>query len=343
MDEQERLDEKSTDNLETEQTECDSESETNAKTDVFPNKMDFSEFKCLIDSHFATIKNLIRYNKEKDENVLTLSKQLQTYRDGLENTLFKRVAMEFIEYRERCRKSLRDLASKTISVSEAEKYINYLKLDFDDLLENLDIKISNNATFYNKKNINNEPQKIRFSEIPKREEGDNDSTQIEITSFEELTKYLQDRETTISDLIKNNTILDLTLKDYIVASSIYEQGLYQVVLYPVIRHIVKIYAELSNQIKELKITDSNATSFYAEKLTWIIEKIERFLEMCSVSIDPFVSETYDPKRQRILKMVETDDVTLNGQVIYRYTDCYQMKDKIIYLSKVDVYKSKKTN
>ena len=343
MEEQEKLDGKSTDNLETEHEVCDSESVAEAETETNApvNTIDYAEVKSLIDSHFATVKNLIRYNKEKDANVLALSKQLQTYRDGLENTLFKRVAMEFIEYREGCRKSYRELAGKTISVQETEKYINYLKLDFEDLLENLDIRIVENAVFYNKKDINDEPQKIEFSEIPQIGEIELKSAQIEITDFEKLAKFLQESETAICEMIKNNTVLDLALKDYIAASAIYEQGLYQVILYPVIRHIVKIYVKLSDRIRELKIDDLNATSCYAEQLTWIIGEIDELLEICNVSIDPFVSDIYDSKKQRILKMIETEDAELNGHVICRYTDCYLMDDKVVYLSKVDVYKTKK--
>ena len=164
MEEQEKLDGKSTDTLEKGQAVYDSESVAETETNASDNTIDFAEVKSLIDSHFTTVKNLLRYSKEKDANILTLSKQLQTYRDGLENTLFKRIAMEFIEYREGCRKSFREFAGKTINVQEAEKYINYLKLDFEDLLENLDIRIVENAVFYNKKNINDEPQKIEFSE-----------------------------------------------------------------------------------------------------------------------------------------------------------------------------------
>ena len=337
MEEKEELEQKATESPEAgEAGGPESAEETKARPDV-----DFDAVKCLIDSHFTAVKNLIRYAKEKDANILVLSKQLQAYRDGLENTLFKRVAMEFIEYRESCRKSLRDFADKTISAPEAEKYINYLKLDFQDLLENLNIKITDTAVLYNKQDINGELQKITFSEIPQAEAAEAESGQDGITDFEGLMKYLQDRERAISDAIKDNTVLDLALKDYIMASAVYEQGLYQVILYPVIRHIVKVYRDLCGRIPELKIDDSNATACYAGQLTRMIGEIDTVLEMCNVSIDPFVSDSYDSRKQRILKMIETDNAELNGNVICRYTDCYLMEDKVIYLSKVDVYKTKK--
>ena len=117
------------------------------------NSFDFTEVKNIINEHFAIIKGLVRYSKEKDANVLTLSKQLQVYRDGLENTLFKRIALELIEYREGCRKSLREIDKQQLNVQDAVKYINYLKLDFEDMLENLGIECKEGAVFYNKKDI----------------------------------------------------------------------------------------------------------------------------------------------------------------------------------------------
>ena len=162
-----------------------------------------------------------------------------------------------------------------------------------------------------------------------------------ISNLEELTKYLQGCETAISKMIQNNDVLDSVVKDYIISASIYEQGLYQVVLYPVIRHIAKTYYRLTERIDELTLSDENVTENYKSQLSNLIVELEAVLERCNIKIDHYVSDTYDPKKHRILKMLETEDANLNGQVVCRYTDCYMMDDKVIYLSKVDVYKSKK--
>ena len=41
------------------------------------NSFDFTEVKNIINEHFAIIKGLVRYSKEKDANVLTLSKSIR--------------------------------------------------------------------------------------------------------------------------------------------------------------------------------------------------------------------------------------------------------------------------
>ena len=122
---------------------------------------------------------------------------------------------------------------------------------------------------------------------------------------------------------------------------VYEHGLYQVVLYPVVRSFVNVYKELCGRIDSVELTEDNATAVYRSELEYTVEKISDVLEKCSVSIDIYVSDVYDSKKQRILKIVDTDDASLNGSIICRYTDCYMMGDKVIYLSKVDVYKAKK--
>lgn len=310
-------------------------------SESYPNEgtFDFAEVKQLIDDHFNKIKGLIRYTKEKDANILALSKQMEIYRDGIEASLLKSIALEIIGYRESCRKSLREIKTVQLNAQDAKKYINYLKLDYEDMLENLGIKCSDNEVLYNGKNIDSTLDKVYFKDMPKLE--DIVLNNFEIVDIKGLLDYLRTCEVSISDMIQNNSILDSVLKDYLAISSIYEQGLHQIILYPVVRVIVKIYRSLLEKSKSLELSDANVIETYSAQLTFLIEEVEKVLELCNVAIDGYVSDTYDSKRQRILKMVDTDDLELNGQVICRYTDCYTMDDKVIYLSKVDVYKSKK--
>lgn len=329
------------DKIEVSTTNQDSNADLVGSDESTPNGVafDFLEVKQLIDDHFNKIKGLVRYTKEKDANVLALSKQMQVYRDSFESSLLKRVALEVIEYRENCRKSLRSVATSELSAQESQKYISYLKLDFEDMLENLGIKCTDDAVLYNGKNIESSLEKLSFKDVPQLE--DVELGNLEIVDMNSLIEYLKSCQDALSKMIQNNTILDSVVKDYISISAVYEQGLYQVVLYPVIRTIIQIYRTLSQRVASLEIKDSNAAEIYSAQLSLLIEEVEKILELCNVQIDSYVSDTYDSKKHRILKMIDTDNPELNGQVICRYTDCYTMDDKVIYLSKVDVYKSKK--
>ena len=59
---------------------------------------------------------------------------------------------------------------------------------------------------------------------------------------------------------------------------------------------------------------------------------------CRVFIEPVVETQYDPKKHRILKMIPTEDETLNGRIANVYSDCYTMDSKVIYPAKIDILK-----
>lgn len=291
----------------------------------------------LIEAHFNAVCNLLRYTKEKDANVMSLSKQLQQYRDGVEAVLFKRIALDVIGYREDCRKSLRELGE--ITAADAKKYMCYLVQDYEDLLQNLGIEGTEEDFTYNGKKPISEG-KIAYRDIPAEDEIA--VPEPAVTDAESLAAYLAACEESMRAIFARNTALDCVLSDYIAASSLYEKGVWMVVFVPVIRRMLSYGRKLSELVEQEsgQIREESAAKSYADALAYALEICDSILEMCNVVIDSAVSETYDPKRHRILKMIPTEDVALNGRVVNRYTDCYLMEDKVIYPSKVDVCKAK---
>lgn len=194
------------DKIEVSTTNQDSNADLVGSNESTPNGVvfDFLEVKQLIDDHFNKIKGLVRYTKEKDANVLALSKQMQVYRDGFESSLLKRVALEVIEYRENCRKSLRSVAASELNAQESQKYISYLKLDFEDMLENLGIKCTDDVVLYNGKNIESSLEKLSFKDVPQLE--DVELGNLEIVDMNSLIEYLKSCQDALSKMIQNNTI-----------------------------------------------------------------------------------------------------------------------------------------
>ena len=129
---------------------------------------------------------------------------------------------------------------------------------------------------------------------------------------------------------------------YIENDKAYEQGIWQVVLYPVIRKIAKAYIGLRNRTENISesITDETGKAAYLGELAYMIYKTEEILYFCGVSIDGFVSDTFDLKKHRLLKTVFTDKEELNGVVSVKHTECYMIEDRVIYPAKVEVYKFK---
>lgn len=298
---------------------------------------DLNKIGGMIETSLQSIMNILRFTKEKDANTMALSRQLQQYRDGIESVLLKRYALEVIGYREDCRKSLRDL--NEISIENAKKYIGFLVQDYEDLLVNLGIEGTEQACTINGKKIMSEGA-ISYRDLPTMEEIS--ISPLMISDLDSLAAYLTACEDAIRIIAAHNTALDCVLSDYIAASSLYEQGVWGVVLFPIVRKLLwyksKISALADEKIEGLR--EDNALQSYVDVLNFAIEVCDNILERCNIVIDCGESNVYDSKRYRILKLIPTEDPTLNGWIVNRYTDCYIMDEKTIYPSKVDVYKLK---
>ncbi len=298
-----------------------------------------SQIKELIDKHFQIIKNLLKFNKEKDANVSKLSLVLQKYREGFDVNMFKAVALHVISFREDTKKAYREFNGKDLPIDTVQKYLGYIVMDFEDLLGNIGIESVDGEWRFNGKNLNREIcGKIEFSEPETFEIID--SEEVEVKTFEDLVVYIKSVETQITAILKNNAERDKLLNSYIEYSSIYEAGIQQATLYPVIRKIIGTYEQTKAMIdtKAVGLTAENCSATYILLLQTVVDATETILDLCNIIIDSNVSDIYDPKKQRILKMIATDDESKNGSIATRHTDCYLIDEKVIYPQKVDVYK-----
>lgn len=307
---------------------------------VGASAFDYESIKKIIDAHYATIVSIVRYNKEKDANVIALSKQMQAYRDGFEATMFKRVALELVSYREDCKKTRDGLTPGCLSVEKVAKYLDYMTQDLEDLMLNIGVENKNGEYTYNGKPLTDGVTAAEIREVPVPEPLP--PLGGEIASDAQLVEYIRACEDNIKKLIADNAALDNLLTYYINANKAYEQGIYQVALYPVIRHIISLHDDIAEEQAErvAEMTEETAVVVYSDALDMAITRCENILALCGVEIVREFSDKYDPKTQRVLKLIPTEDPALNEVVAQRYCDCYKMEDKVIYPSKVDVYKLK---
>lgn len=305
------------------------------------NTAEFRQIATEINKHFDSLARLVRYTKEKDANFLALSKQLEQYRGGMEQAMFKTPAMELIRIREDCRKSIRDGELKEYNAETAGRYIKYLLSDLEDILINLGVEERNGEYYYNGKSLSGD-SKIEETAIPEEVSVADEVIMPELTDMSDIPEYLLACENKISAILKDNAATDKLIAVYQKMALEYETGVYQVMLYPVIRNIIclqKRFAERSAD--ELKImNDENASSLYIADLQYVSEACLDILHMCGVEADMCAEDDFDPKKERVLKVVVTDNPELHGKIMFRYTNCYTMGEKIIYPAKVDIYKSK---
>lgn len=302
--------------------------------------INFLEIKKLIHAHYVNVVTFLKYNKDKDANLNNLTKQMNMYREGLEVSMFRSLAVNIIGYREDCQKSLRDLDLREFGLDELKKYLTYLFMDFQDLLNDVGIeKSEEGAWYYNGKNPYEDISKIEVNEtLP--EVSYTPLPVMQVKSLDDIATYLQSSEELIQKTLQTNAVLDKTLGDYIKYCTLYEKGAYQVMLYPVIRRLIKMSFALEKECGALNedATTEDYKAQYVKALRYVIEETESILLLCNVTIESEGLDKFEGKKHRMLKAIKTEDPTLNGVVANKYSDCYSMGDKVIYPSKVDVYR-----
>lgn len=308
------------------------------------NTEDFKELISNIDTHFFSVRNLLKFNKDKDQNISKLTAELQMYRDGLETKLFKSIALNLIGLREDCKKSVREFKDRGLSLDEAKKYLNYLVYDYEDLLSNLNIVIEEEKIFYNGKLVElGFDKKINVCEVD--EFVLPEAPKLATEDKQGIIQYLADIENYIVEVLKSNSNIDKILKVYIENASLYEQGIHQVVLYPVVNSIGTLYKFIKKEVDNYigNLNEENATETFVLCSNRMIEELDLILTKCSVTIESFVSEQYDPLKHRLLKVVYSNNPNENGKVVSIYSDCYLIDSRVIYPQKVDVIKYKENN
>lgn len=315
--------------------------EKKAEEKKIENNPDFKDVINAIWAHSRNMKQTIQATKQKDANFNRAVKELQAYRDGYEKSLFKSIALSTIALRENSRKAYMEFSSVALTIDNAKKYLKYITYDFEDLLSDLGIDVDEDKIRYNGKDINNIVEKKLVA--PEMVETIVDEIVPNgILTVENVFEYLTQVENRVIELVKDNENLDRALSVYVANSELYDQGIHQVVLYPVVRKIADYYKETSKDVEELleAINEENAQSSYLKALTKVIDRFENVLVLCGVTIDSYVSDTLDSKKHKILKTIPTEDESLSKTVAKKYTDCYIMDDKIIYQQKVDIYLKK---
>lgn len=337
------------------------------------NELSLDELKQMVAEHFAAVKSLIRYNKEKDANLAKLSKQLQVYRDGMEQTMFKRIALEVISLREDCVRAINDYKDRELSAENCKKYLGYVPQDYADMMERIGVAVDGQVT-YNGKPLEDVAERVNFSEpeepaaepvtepvAPTEQVAATDTCeeqpaeeQPQSFTTEQFVQYLKSCEEQIAALLAQNKTLDVLLSDYVNANALYEQGVYQVVLYPVIRRIANGFgalqadeqamqaqlAQLQNDDQGTEQSSVTPAQIYVQMLEKLYSQCDVILEMCGVCAEKVHSNVYDPRKQRVLKLIPTEEESLNGLVADSHSDCYVMNEKVIYPAKVDLYKLK---
>ena len=337
------------------ETACDGtakEETAAAQTDALPDssftisETEWAQLKALLDKRYAEIANLLRYNKTKDESIQRLSAEIQKYREGFAFSALKPFVNALITFREDCRKSVRDAKQFALDDEKAKKYIEYLVSGFEEMFSNIGLERNDSSISINGKPLSGltQPKTPPAQPLAGGQENDEPS-QISICAeavknTSELIEYLNKSENAIRLALQDRAVLDKTIQEYTALAARTDAEHYLALAAPVSRQLYALYDSISAKSQTAGNFSGDAlVKLYAVILKEIIKEIEIILTDAGVKIETkTLDDVFDTQKHKLLKTVTTDNEKLDRTIANTYTDCYTFDGKVVYQSKVDVYK-----
>ena len=308
------------------------------------SEAEWTAIKTLLDKRYTEIAALLRYNKAKDESIQRLSAELQKYRDGFAFSALKPFINALISLREDCRKSIRDSKQFALDNEKAKKYLEYLISDFDEMLANIGLERNSNAISINGKPLSGLTQSKALPAEPLTEEqNDAESSQTftcigQINNIPELIKYLNKSEAAIRLALQDRAAADKTIQEYMALSARTDAEHYFALVAPISRQLYALYDNISARSQPGGDYSGDAfVELYNAVLEKVVSGIEVILSDAGVRIETS-GNVFDTQKHKLLKTIQTSDEKLDRVIANTYTDCYTYDEKIVYQSKVDVYK-----
>jgi len=302
--------------------------------------------KSTLDKRYTEIATLLRYNKTREETIQRLSAEAQKYRDGFAFSALKPFINTLISFVEECRKSERDasLYADTIDDEKAKKYIGFLVDEFEQILINIGLERSDSNITINKRPLVDTPPP-KTAQIPESEQITDDPpllTQPEpINTIETLFVYLNQTESTIINLLKDREISDQTIQALTKIVAHIDSEHHLALVAPIARQLYTVYDKLSDMGSS---ADISPKILYEAMLAFLIHRVSVILTNAGVQIESdTIDGMFDTQRHKIVKTIPTDDEQLDRKVESTITQCYTYDGKIIYHSKVNVYKYQNPN
>ena len=314
--------------------------------DKFLTEYPKEEFEKLIYAHFRTVANAINGLRTKEDSITRLSKEVQKYRDEYVTKSIKPIVTSIITLRESCRKSLASL-DKPIEFAKLTKFINYLSDDVDDLLSDVGLSCSDesgklwvyNGTPICKRTV----ESVTFPEVFELVESEPLTLP---TPGDSLTEFLAGCEEVVRAALANIEKYDRCIKDYVKVASAIDEGVLAANVYPVLRNLARFAPRFKADVVDSinTLTEENALDEYRALLEALFTKLNELLEACGVDFESVEDgSSYDLKKHKIIKLVPTDDESLDRQVITASTDSYALNGVVISQAKVTVYKYQPNN
>ena len=305
------------------------------------SETEWAAIKALLDKRYTEIATLLRYNKTKDESIQRLSAEIQKYREGFAFSALKPFINALITLREDCRKSVRDAQQVALDDEKAKKYIEYLVSDFEEMLANIGLERNEDSISINGRPLSEPIQPKETPAEPASEQENDEPSQPlvcpeAIQNPSELIEYLNKSEEAIRLALKDRAVLDKTIQEYIALAARTDAEHYLALAAPVSRQVYALYDSI---LAKSQSVGSSFIELYNEILEEVVNKTGHILTGAGMKIETETLDgVFDTQKHKLVKTIPTDNEKLDRAIANIYTDCYIYDGKVVYQSKVDVYK-----
>ncbi len=321
---------------------------------VTVENVNYDEFKATLDRYYDKFARLIKTYKAKDDTIAKLSDEVTKYRGGFALSIVKPLCVSLISLREDCRKTLANIEKYCKDVESVVRYSDYLLSDVDEFMSTYGLIYGEDGFILNGKKLSDcvsrkaasvcdEEQNCESIESNSEnvDEGEQSETcGKESYSFNTLLSEIDYGRERMEQLLTDCAKADENLDRYVKLAASIEENYTDAMLLPLYREIANFYEKLKDNVEDVKqrINEGNLVQSYSSSVSLVIDETWKLLIMAGVTVEYDISDSYDMRTNKIVKIVNCDDEKLDRTVAVRHTDCYLFDGKILYPSKVDVYK-----
>lgn len=321
------------------------------------------------------VRAMLRYAKDREEAIVSLGKSIEQYRGDFVLTAFKPFALALIDYRENVKKDLSSLEKYPLDGEKIARNIGYLLEELDQLLSDNGIDVEDDRLLYYGHDVSiplemeeekkcedacpieapppveeKEEEAYSSEEVKEEKTVCEDACPIEVPKEEAVEPLSEEKEPSIKEKIlslceeiessiKEKSLIEGAYKELVELSKARDAENRWIFIYPSLRVISRMREHVAHIGRVISKDEEEAKKDYGALLAYIVEEVASSLEKMGGRI-VVTDDLLNTAEHRLVKPVLTDDASLDRRIANKLSDCYALGEKIIYLQKVEVYKSK---
>lgn len=305
--------------------------------------LDVEKMETMLLNFFKGMGTLISSSRQKDRNILELSNQVSQYKSGLKTVYFKSMSSYLIGFRESLVKQWEDLSHFDYDLETMKDYFSMFEDSLDGLFEDISLEQEGDTYLYNGKDINKGTAEETTDEIVLPSFEEEEIKKPEIHGMDDFESYLKEMEERLTSLLKSKETVDLIVSHCLSLENEVHNQQSQVILYPVLRKIVRLRGNLHEKVTAIQDVEDKTTYLVSFRIALeeLLSEMDEILLCVGITVEsvPEIESVYDPKSEMSLGYVITKDrEDLHGKVAEAYSPCYMFEDKVLKKAKIKLYR-----